>query len=561
MATAQRKGHGKKQPAKHAKKITTKAEKKKKEKQPKVAEKKVVAKDTADLKNTTIEIVQSYRPEIRLDIKRESVPLLPPVDSATANVNYTVPSQSLSYGYFALPLRPLALAKDSAERSFANYVKVGGGNLSTLLLDAGIGSIKGKNYSLALRLHHLSQAGKIIDQKTSLSGLRADGSFRTSKNVWNGGVNIFRDVYSLYGFNDVRVVPNPTVIQNLIGADLYADIQRTNEDTKWVYRPSIKASFLLDALYGTEYGASITLPFSYAINERLHFVTGFNGSYVNLNSTLFTQTNNNTGQILLGVEYKNGPIGLKAVIQPTIGKINNWYLLPDISASYSIPKTQLSVSAGWKGALRQNTLSQLLQVNPYLRYNSNTLQQTHADEVYASVKTNIGNHIVIRGKISWKQYDNIPLMINDTGLNNRYFMISYDKVNALSFEGDVRYQMGDFVSVGFGFIYTSFNTTINKRAWHEPGLKLNWDLIVHPLPKLTVTANMAILDQIYAVDIGNKTVKLKSITDLGCGAEYNFMPRLSGFVQVNNILNKSYERWYGYQAYGFNIFGGIRLKF
>lgn len=560
MAMAQRKGRTKK-PAVHTKKAAAKPEKKKIDKQPKLVDKKTVGKDTSDLKSATIEIIQSYKPEIRVDVKREAVPLLPPVDTATANVNYTVPSQSLSYGYFALPLRPLALAKDSAERSFSNYVKIGGGNLSTLLFDAGIGSISGKNYGLALRLHHLSQAGKITDQKTSLSGVEADGTYRTSKHVWNGGINVSRQVYNLYGFNDVRVVPNPTVKQMLNGAELHADMQRINDGTKWVYHPSIKGSFLIDALYGTEYRASIALPLSYAIKENLHFITGLSGAYAHMNQSVAISTNSNTAQLLLGVDYKNGPISLKAVMQPTIGRLNTWYLLPDISASYSVPKTQLSVFTGWQGTLRQNTLSQLLYINPYLRYNSNTLEQTHADEVYGGVKTNIGNHFTVNGKVSWKQYDNMPLMINDTGYNTRYFMTTYDKVKALSFEGSVRYQMGNLVSVGLSALYTSFNTTIQKRAWHEPGIKLNADLIVHPIPKLTVTANMAIMDEIYAVDKGNTTVKLKSISDLSFGAEYIFIPRLSGFVQANNILNKSYERWYGYQAYGFNIFGGIRLKF
>ena len=30
---------------------------------------------------------------------------------------------------------------------------------------------------------------------------------------------------------------------------------------------------------------------------------------------------------------------------------------------------------------------------------------------------------------------------------------------------------------------------------------------------------------------------------------------------ANNLLNSRYERWYGYDAFGFNILGGARLKF
>jgi hypothetical protein len=559
ITTAQKKSHAKKQPAKHTKKTIANPEKKKAENQTKVAEKKTATKDTSDLKSTTIEISQSYRPEIRLDIKRESVPLLPPVDTATANVNYTVPSQSLSYGYFALPLRPLALAKDSAERSFANYVKAGGGNLSTVYLDAGIGSIHGNNYGLALRLHHLSQAGKIKDQKTSLSGLEADGNYVAKKLLWNTGVSFHRNTYNYYGYDlNTRTTGYSTISKpEYYSAQVQIGAENKNAG-KYSYKPYLTAVYFSNN-DGHEYQVSALVPVAYQVNTCLSIKTGVAASFTNLNRQLALPAHSNLAQAIVGADYQKGSLYVSAMVYPTTGQTNS-YLVPDFYASYTINAKEWVIFAGVKGELYQNTYEQLATKNPYL-YNMYWLEQSHANKVYGGVRTNIGNHFSVRGEVSWTKHDNMPLFINDTGFYNRYFIVTYDKVNALSFDGAVRYQMGDFISVGFGVTYTSFNTTINKRAWHEPGLKLNGDLIVHPLPKLTVTANMAILDEIYAVDMGNKTVKLKNITDLGLGVEYNFIPRLSGFVQANNILNKSYERWYGYQAYRFNIFGGIRLKF
>jgi hypothetical protein len=504
--------------------------------------------------------VQSYKPEIRPDIKREPVPILPPVDTATANVNYNVPSQSLSYGYFALPLRPLALAKDSAERSFSNYVKVGGGNLSTMYLDAGIGNIKGKNYGLALRLHHLSQAGKIIDQKSSLSGIEANGNYITSKLLWNGGVSFNRNAYNSYGYDlNTRTTGYVNTSKPVYySAQVHIGSENKTEG-KFSYKPSLTAGYFANNT-ANEYHISAAVPITYRVNTSLSIKTGVTGSFTNLATISITSpVHSNMAQLIAGADYQKGALRISALVYPTIGQTNS-YLLPDVYASYTINAKEWVVFAGMKGELYQNTYEQLATKNPYVS-SLFSLQQSHANRVYGGVRTNIGNHFSVRGKVNWAIHDNMPLLINDTIYSNKHFIVSYDKVNTLSFEGDVRYQMGSVISVGLGAAYTSFNTTINKRAWHEPGLKLNADLIVHPLSKLTITVNMAILDELYAVDMGNRTVKLKGITDLSCGAEYNFTPRLSAFVQANNILNKSYERWYGYQAYGFNIFGGIRLKF
>jgi hypothetical protein len=190
-----------------------------------------------------------------------------------------------------------------------------------------------------------------------------------------------------------------------------------------------------------------------------------------------------------------------------------------------------------------------------------TLDQTHTDEVFGGVQTNIGNHISFSGKVSWWQYENMPLMMNDTLNDTRKFVVVYDKVNALSLQGAVRYHIGNVLSAGVSVIYTSYNTTVSKRAWHEPGLRMNADVLVHPVTGLTITAYLSAMDEIYALDNGNKTVKLNNTFDLGAGAEYSFIPRLSAFVNANNIFNNQYERWYGYRVYGFNIFAGVRLKF
>jgi outer membrane receptor protein involved in Fe transport len=48
---------------------------------------------------------------------------------------------------------------------------------------------------------------------------------------------------------------------------------------------------------------------------------------------------------------------------------------------------------------------------------------------------------------------------------------------------------------------------------------------------------------------------------VGGNAEYQIVPRLSVFVQLNNLLNNKYQRWQYYEAYGLNIYGGLRLKF
>ncbi|MCY1375462.1 hypothetical protein D9M69_628780 [compost metagenome] len=55
--------------------------------------------------------------------------------------------------------------------------------------------------------------------------------------------------------------------------------------------------------------------------------------------------------------------------------------------------------------------------------------------------------------------------------------------------------------------------------------------------------------------------KLPMIVDINAMASYDVIPRLTLFLQADNILNQKYQLWNQYPVYGINILGGIRFKF
>src|SRR5882757_9208051 len=80
------------------------------------------------IKSNTIEITQSYQPEIKQNPKPVLRPGLPPADTSHPVFTYDVPQQTLFYTYSSTPLRPLALGRDSVGPIYNRYIKIGGGN-------------------------------------------------------------------------------------------------------------------------------------------------------------------------------------------------------------------------------------------------------------------------------------------------------------------------------------------------------------------------------------------------------------------------------------------------
>ena len=253
-------------------------------------------KDTV-LKGSTIEVIQSYKPQVKMAPKPEWVPQLPPADTAHPSFNYDVPQQTLYYTYSSLPLRPLALGKDVTKQPFPNYVKIGGGNISTLFLDAGIGGIKGKDYETAIHLHHISQNGNIKYQQLALSGIEAEGVIHKENNDWHASLIGERNQYSYYGGDQTVSFNTDSAKQTFSTIRAIVDLKGKDDSNATInYHPAVNASLYSAKLRTSETTIGVNAPFTFKIDPTLDAQVALIGAFTNFNTNIGTtvvNSNNN----------------------------------------------------------------------------------------------------------------------------------------------------------------------------------------------------------------------------------------------------------------------------
>jgi hypothetical protein len=86
---------------------------------------------------------------------------------------------------------------------------------------------------------------------------------------------------------------------------------------------------------------------------------------------------------------------------------------------------------------------------------------------------------------------------------------------------------------------------------------LKWKI----LKDLQVKADVFIWDGAPYREITLAAKKGKAVGDLNLGAEFTVMPRLNLWIQMNNVLNSTYQRWNQYSVLGFNVLGGVVYSF
>lgn len=523
------------------------------------AQQKIAVNDTT-IKATTIEITQIYQPQIKQAVKETYTPTLPPVDNKTPRFEYNVPSQTQNYSYKPLPLQPLAFGADTTPLGYKNYVKAGVGNLRTIFLDAGIGGIESEQFKSNIHLGLLSQKGAHTYQKQTAAVLDGMGIYTFNKAKAEFGLSASHHNFFQYGY-DENVQPNKIASrQTLSGGKFSAGLSDIGFDNN-----GFRKSALAGISFFTGNDISSELSFSASAGTEKFLDSSWTG-YIGIDAVA-TQLSSNTYNVSngfvslrLGAKYDKKNVLFRAYLMPTIGQNQNSFLLNDLELRFRIPKAQASIGAGLKGSLTQNTYQQLFLTNPFISQFSSI--QTHSNELFGFVEKAIGHHFTFSGKLSWWQYENLSTYLN-TPLASEKMMVYYiPKLNAISAQVGLRYQIGNSISVGTQLLLFNYsNITMSKRAWHLPTTRLNGDFLWNPIPELSLTAYMSYVGGNYALDTTLQEIKIKPYVDMGFGGEYMAMKKLSLFLNVNNLLNNKYQRWLGYEAFGINIYGGVRLKF
>jgi hypothetical protein len=393
-----------------------------------------------------------------------------------------------------------------------------------------------------------------------LTGLEAEGSFHKHEHSFNCNLNLWRNVYHYYGYDhSLYEFKEPEVMQMFNGFDVKV-VAKNDFKNKWKidYQPSLTFSHFADAYSTLERNLILDAPFSRRLDSNCTMGAGVNGNFVFYSAHTY-EYNNNLVRISAFTDYTRNRFLFHAGVYPTF-TLENVYLMPACSISFSIPKIQSRISLGFESNIRQNTFKQLANYNPYL-FTSYPITPTKVSEVYALLQSEIEHHYLFTARFSWKQMNNLPEFLNDFADQKQFYLVNDTLVRALTFNTSMHYQVANSFSLGGSFTYNYFYRHAYDKVWHEPALSFLVDMKYHPLKKLWMTAYMNLLAKNYARNALHETIQLDPVFDMGIGAEYALRSRFSLFLNVNNLLNNKYERWYKYEVYGFNIFGGIRLKF
>ncbi|SDE25721.1 TonB-dependent receptor [Pedobacter soli] len=531
--------------------------------------------------NEEIEVVRPYKPILAEAVKLRRSPNLDDVKTYKAKLNYSITDRKLELNSDIQKLQAQALAEEKASILVNNYVKGAFGSQATLLGEAYFNTGKDEGLQLGGYFRHFSQEGKLNKQNSSSQQLSVFGRSILDENTFSGKLNFERNGTYFYGIDDARPTLNPNPEkQALTFVELEGEMVKNFTEDQDAFSYALKAN---GYIWGDKFSAKENyFTLNGYLNKRISsFNLGLAAAteFGNTKDALTSVGNNLlrlNPYIRLQVNGAKITAGINFVQE--FGAFSSSRIFPAVTADFTLIPDYLQVFGEVKGDVNRNSLKGLTDENPWLNSNINIRNTIEKLSFSAGIKGTGGPGFGYKARIYVKQFDDMPLFVNNyTDFNKFDVIYDFGKTKLTGLEGEISVQVSDALKWTGKLNIDDWKPAQETYSWFKPGLKVSSNFVYTYNKKLSFNAAVVIQDDVKAklyianpvnpqqYVVPNTSIEsietVKGFVDLGLGADYRINNKFSVFAKANNILNKNYNRYLFYQVNGFNIFGGLTYSF
>ncbi len=529
--------------------------------------------------NEEVTIIAPYKPTISDAFKINFHPDILPEVIDMPPMQYSIKSKQFPITVKAEPVKATRKPIEPRLKLTKSLVKAGFGNYTTPYLEFFANSLQSDDHALGIYLKHISSAGNIKDYANSgysNSEVNIYGKKFLKSNALKGGIYYKRNVVHYYGFKP----------------DEFPDIDLSKDDIKQCYQTfganlgwssnntSLKAMnqemelnyyFFTDKYNATEnnihMNGSVTKKFNYS--RRTEYKKA--GFEIDLNYyTNKDSLHSHNSGILKFIPFLRTSLdqykfyfGVNIAMQ--MDTITNFHLYPEVKAEVDVRENVLSVYAGISGNFEKNSYRAISKENPFVISSLLLDYSNYKFKFFAGIYGNLFQNTDYNFEVSNLTVDRMPFFVNDTsnGLYNM-FTVVYDNTNLWYINAGLDYHKNNFLRLLLRGNYYVYSMDKEEKPWQKPNFKLSFGIEYTLKEKIIMRGDVFANSSMYAKTFNDTEIVAKKIDgwiDLNLGFEYRFTEKLSFFINLNNLLNNNYLKWYNYPVQKFNFLAGVTFAF
>ena len=556
-------------------------------------------KPTGSIEEAEIEIVKervNQLPEATRNFEKIRLPAPPKTERKVA---YTYPDFRLPADRLNPSVKVLTIRAEEPTPLTGNFVKAGLGNYGTFYGRGYFHSTRSTDHAYGLDLKHVNSLNGPVDGKNSgvaESSAHLMGEIYRGTAAFGANLDVGRERYNFYGYEKAAngsgvVVPeagNIKQVFNRLAVKGYAH----NRDPQQVlqYDVSVGYRYWSDSYAASENDARLNAKLGYALGEASRVTLAAEASLISdkdlapFNKPLpspdpapLTRTRTFV-QATPAYEFLRNSIAFS--VGATLGyssdtttNVSKGVVYPAVRLGYTVEPEKFMVYAGLGGALQRVTRYDLTTENPWLNRGLNVADTHRGPTAYAGFTSTPARGLEFNVRATYARDRNLYFYLNNP-IDPTKFDLVYDRnaTGVLNIHGELLYNAAEKFRLGTRMDYNNYALKNLPQPFHRPEFQGSAFGAYNVFDKLTIGVEGYFYAASYGISyraaaapgaarVADFYRATDPIIDLNLRADYRITPKISIFAMGNNLVNRQYQRFYGYPVKGINVLGGATYTF
>ena len=554
-------------------------------------------KSTGKIEEAEIEIVKervNQLPEATRNYDKIKLPTPPKTERKVA---YTFPDFRLPADRLNPSVKVLTIRAEEPAPLTGNFLKAGIGNYGTFYGRAYLHSTRDANKAYGIDIKHISSIQGPVDGKNSrMSETSAHlmGELYRGTAAFGANLDFGRERYNFYGYDKAAnghpvATPesgNIKQVFNRFAVKAYAHNRAPEQQL--TYDAGIGYRYWADNFAANENDVRLNAKVGYALGETSRVTVAADASFISDKDqaagsraqptpALLTRTRTFV-QVTPAYEFVNKRIAfsLGATLgysSDTATSVSRGVVYPAVRLGYTIEPEKFMVYAGLGGALQRVTRYDLSTENPWLNRGLNVADTHRGPTIYAGFTSTPARGLEFNGRATYARDRNLYFYLNNPVDPTRFDLV-YDRnaTGVLNLHGELLYNAAEKFRLGTRLDYNKYALKNLPQPFHRPefqgsvfGTYNIFDKVMLGVEGYFYSASYGIS---YRPAIAPGATRVSDfyratdpIIDLNLRADYRITPKISIFATGNNLVNRQYQRFYGYPVKGINVLGGATYTF
>ncbi len=542
---------------------------------------------------TTIIINDPPKTELSDANKLSILPTIKDTSKVHVDFKYSIESKQFPTTFEVKSIKPATIGKETINKLYNTYIKVGFANYMMPYAQINYNSNRSKTVQYGVNLLHNSSRGKIkindiktfagfCDNEASLFGKKI-----LKKSVITGDFGFMHKTRYFYAHpdttnNNYGLIPtekDDMDFQTFLGLNGGAGWKSILMDSgKLNYNIRLNYNFLQDHNKYNEHDIVYTGDFNkfynnelIGLNTKLRLIDRNTGVDSLLNAYL-------TLNPWIGFQGDKWKINMGLNVMAKMNETDNakFHFYPNVSMQYDLAEKFLTPYVIIKGELLPQTYSALSSENPFINPNTGMTDMNNTINVMGGLKGSLSPRISYDFNVNYLETENMYFYVNSDGSalddslgiwptyyfsNNRFNLVT-DTAMIFKVNGALMFAKSEKLNICLKGMYNYFTLQNLEQPWQIPQYLITLETRYNIQDKILVNFDVNNIGPYYyklpTFDQWDITSgKEKPHYDINLGFEYRYTKILSAFLQFNNLTAKKYQRWHGYQTYGFQVMFGL----